>query len=196
MISAKLTDDRPFTIIILVQFYNTSPVLCAVPETLRISVGVLFQLLKDVKINPDIPGAPWRLFPLLSVPAPFPLTTAGGHGLQYVVNVGAAHEVAVGRYQAARGLLVGIARRAAAYFADELGVELLIVYQRGEVDAPRHLYANKAAASRRVGQRMWIVGCGDEAGITPPGGERAAVSLHGGDLAFRDEIFHYRLAAD
>lgn len=45
MISVKLTDDRAFTIIIQPQFYNTSPVQCAVPETLRISGGVLFQLL-------------------------------------------------------------------------------------------------------------------------------------------------------
>lgn len=78
MISAKLTDDRPFTTIIQPQFYNTSPVPYAVLETLWISVGALFQQLKYVKANPDIRGAPWRLFPMLSVLVPFHLTTAGG----------------------------------------------------------------------------------------------------------------------
>ena len=114
---------------------------------------------------------------------------------QDVVKVGKAEEGAVGLHEALRGGVVEIPGRAAAYFVYELGVELLIVNGRREVDAPRDGGTNEAAAARRVGQRVRVVGRGDEAGVAAFGGERAAVCLHGGDLALGYDVLHQRLAA-
>lgn len=91
---------------------------------------------------------------------------------QDVVKVGKAEEGAVGFHEALRGGVVEIPGRAAAYFVYELGVELLIVNGRREVDAPRDGGTNEAAAARRVGQRVRAVGRGDEAGVAAFGGER------------------------
>ena len=114
---------------------------------------------------------------------------------QDVVKVGKAEEGAVGLHEALRGGVVEIPGRAAAYFVYELGVELLIVNGRREVDAPRDGGAYEAAAARRVGQRVRAVGRGDEAGVAAVGGERAAVCLHGGDIALGYDVLHQGLAA-
>ena len=110
--------------------------------------------------------------------------------MQYLVKVGKADVRPVGGHESLRGRLVEIPWRAASNLADELGVKLAVVYGRREVDTARHLGADEAAAARRVGQRVAAVGCGYEAGVAALGGERAAISLHGGHLALGYDVFH------
>lgn len=92
--------------------------------------------------------------------------------------------------------LVGIKiiRKSAAHFVYELCVELLIVNGRSEVDAPGDGGADKAAAARRVGQGVRTVGRCNKTGVTAFGGERAAVRLHGGNLALGYDVLHQGLA--
>lgn len=47
----------------------------------------------------------------------------------------------------------------------QLGEELTVLNVVGEVDGARHLGADEAARSRRIGERLQRIGGGDERGV-------------------------------